>query len=180
MEFSEIKSKEQDSRPVGNRKRHTTRSITCPSVTCSGGYPSLGGGTISWPGRGYSILIWLGEYPSCPGWGVPYPDLAGGTPSWDWGTPGKGPRLSHWGNPQKGHGTSESIMGWRWGTTWVWTDKQTENITSCHTSYAGGKYQLSKFKTDTWAEWNKSDGKIFKQFMFDICCCGRLNVSKVN
>ena len=29
--------------------------------------------------------------------------------------PHKGPETSHWGTPQKGHGTSGSIMGWRWG-----------------------------------------------------------------
>ena len=34
------------------------------------------------------------------------------------------------GVPQKGHGTSGSIMGWRWGSPppRVWTDKQTEII----------------------------------------------------
>ena len=43
-----------------------------------------------------------------------------------------------WGTPQKGHGTSGSIMGWRWATSppppRVRTNKQTENITSRRTS----------------------------------------------
>ena len=55
--------------------------------------------------RGYPI----------PGQGVPYPGL--GVPHHWWGfTSRKGPGTSHWGTPQKGHGTSGSIMGWRWGT----------------------------------------------------------------
>ena len=40
--------------------------------------------------------------------------------------------------PKDMDGTSGSIMGWRWGTPRVWTDKQTENIASRRTSYAGG------------------------------------------
>ena len=51
--------------------------------------------------------------------GVPHP-----WPRWDWGTPpsgtvvppSKGPGTLHWGTSWKGHGTSGSIMGWRWGT----------------------------------------------------------------
>ena len=39
------------------------------------------------------------------------------------------------GYPQKGHGTS-GIMGWRWGT--LPGGGQSENITSCCTTYAGG------------------------------------------
>ena len=46
------------------------------------------------------------------------PDLAGGTPSLVSTVvpPAKGPGSSHWGTPGKGHGTSGSIMGWRWST----------------------------------------------------------------
>ena len=77
-----------------------------PSRSCAGG----GGGVyciLPWPvgvplvlagGGGTPILTWVGVIPSqaCP--------------------PGKGPLTSHWGTPQKGHGTSGSIMGWR--RTW--------------------------------------------------------------
>ena len=112
----------QESRPAGNRKRHTAGGITCPSVTCRGGG------------------------------GVPHPDLAG-----DWATPlgrdlkpvtgvpaakDMGPVEVLWDGdgvpPPKGHGTSASIMGWRWVPPRVWTNKQTENITSRCISYAGG------------------------------------------
>ena len=72
---------QQESPPVGNRKRHIACGITCPSVTCPRGVPQswLGeshpilatgvvphpdtavGRTSSWPGweRGYHILTWL-------------------------------------------------------------------------------------------------------------------------
>ena len=46
----------QESYPVGSRKRHTACGITCHSITCPGGTPSLAGG------------------------GVPHPDLTGGYP----------------------------------------------------------------------------------------------------
>ena len=45
---------------------------------------------------------------------VPHPRLGGGTPIM--GYPPSWPGTSRWGTPQKGHGTSGSIMGWRWGT----------------------------------------------------------------
>ena len=64
--------------------------------------------------------------------GYPHPDLAwGATPSLAGryhhrGVPPSWPGTSQWDIPQKGHGTSGSIMGWRsrWGTIapWVWTD----------------------------------------------------------
>ena len=118
--------------------------ITCPSIT----YPGV-------------------VYPILAGGGVPHPDLAGGypppgtevgTPCLELGTPPrKGPGTNHWDTPQKGYGTIGSIMGWRWsnpprkdmGPVKVLLEgdvvtppptpggRQTENITSRRTSYAG-------------------------------------------
>ena len=64
--------------------------------------------------------------------GYPHPDLAAGVPDHRRGCL----RVS----PQKGHGTSGSIMGRRWGNPppRVWTDKQTETIAVPHPSDAGG------------------------------------------
>ena len=63
------------------------------------------------------VLIWLG-YPHPDPAGVPpSPDLAGVPPRKDMGAV-----EVLWdgvGYPQKGHGTSRSIMGWRWGTPCV-------------------------------------------------------------
>ena len=83
--------------------------------------PHLVGVRYPSPGRGRVYPI--------PGQGTPHPDLAwGGIQSWPGGTssltgvphhgvpPRKGPGTSHWGTPWKRHGTSGSIMGWRWGT----------------------------------------------------------------
>ena len=89
---------------------------------------------LSWEG-GY-IHSWAGRYLilSLPV-GVPHPVLA----KWDWGTPGRDlepvtgvlPERTwdQWkyygmemGYPQKGHGTSGSIMGWRWGTPPYWCE----------------------------------------------------------
>ena len=94
-------------------------------------HPWLGGGSTP-------SLAGGGGYP-IPG--TPHSDLAEITPSLDWGVPilgyplsrsglplerelgpvtgvppGKGPGTSHWGIPWKGHNTSGSIAGWRWGT----------------------------------------------------------------
>ena len=60
-----------------------------------------------------------------PGWGYPRSVLAGGytRPVLARGTPSppgiavlpeKGPGTSYWGIPQKGYGTSGSMMEWRW------------------------------------------------------------------
>ena len=128
--FSDESRREQESPPAGNRKRRTARGITCPSITYSGG-----GGEVPHPWRGG---------------GVSHPDLAmgGGTPSW----PGGGyPILtwlgdtSPWDTPRKGHGTSGSIIGWRWGTPML-TGRHLENITSRRTTYAGGKNKSSAHK----------------------------------
>ena len=53
-----------------------------------------------------AVLSWGWGYP-IPGQEVPHT----GVPP-----PRKGPGTSHWGTPLKGHGTSGSIMGWKWGT----------------------------------------------------------------
>ena len=100
--FQKRTNKYQDSPPVGNRKRRITRSITCPSVICPGGYPIL---TLL--GR-YPTLTWLGTTPSCPGWGVHL------SCSWPGGYPilschgvpphpprNGGPGTSHWGTPME-------------------------------------------------------------------------------
>ena len=95
-------------------------------------YPGgRGGGTPSLAGGGYSI----------PDQGVGGPDLAGEYPilGRDLGPvigvpPGKdmGPVEVLWDGdglpPQKGHGTSGSIMGWRWATP-MGVNWQTETIT---------------------------------------------------
>ena len=72
-----------------------------PAVVLAGG-----GGTpvISWL-KGTLVLPWMG---------IPLP-RSGVSP---------GTVDQSLGYPQKGHGTSVSIMGWRWGK-----DKQSENIT---------------------------------------------------
>ena len=90
---------QQDSPIAGNRKRHHPWYNLSKHRTCPGGYPS-------------------------PGWGVPHPDLARGVLvlargyPWDWDTPHEGTWDQSLEYPQKGHGTSGSIMGWRWGTPW--------------------------------------------------------------
>ena len=126
-----------DSSPVGNRKRHTTCGITCPSVTFPGeaGTPSSPG----WVGvpvlvRGYPILSWLGGVTtSCLGWRHPIPSFPGGNPFLSWLGVNQG-RVPYLGLgyhpipstgvpterdldpvtgvplPQKGHGTS----GWKY------------------------------------------------------------------
>ena len=67
-----------------------------PHLSSEGGYPIPGQGTPPPTFR--------------PGWGSPHPDLAGSPLGRDLG-PVTGVPL-----PWKGHGTSGSIMGWRWGT----------------------------------------------------------------
>ena len=83
----------QESPSAGNRKRCTARAVTNPSITCRGG--------------GYSILSfsWIRGVPtlSCPRQKVPL-----SSPGW------KYPILPWPVDPQKGPGTSGSIMGWRW------------------------------------------------------------------
>ena len=44
----------QESPPAGNRKRRTTRGITCPRI-----YYPRGRGYLPWRGRGY--LLWMGK-----------------------------------------------------------------------------------------------------------------------
>ena len=79
-----------------------------------------------------------GDTPTCPGWGYPTQYWTGGTPEWVppwegvWNfyememrppPPQKkgGPVKVLWNGdvvpPQKGHGTSGSTMGWKWGTS---------------------------------------------------------------
>ena len=97
--------------------------LCCP---IKGGYPISGqGGTLSLAGG--------------------TPSLAGDTPFLAWGTPWKEPGT---GNPLwKGHGTSGSIMGWRWGSPPPPPNGgQTEKITSRCTSYAGGNNIEAKIK----------------------------------
>ena len=126
-------------------------SICCPILEGGGGYPIPGWGEgYPIPGQGgYPIPGWReypipgsGGYPIPGSGGTPY--LTGGTLSWDWGTPWEG-TWDQWlwyplGRdlwpvtgvpPWKGHGTSGSIMGWRWGNplpappppTQLWTDR---------------------------------------------------------
>ena len=97
------------------RNRHTTRHVAC---TCSAGLLIGGGGYPSpvLPRRSPSPGLGVPKDSSTPppprlGLGVYHPALDRGTPS----PLGKGPGTSHWGTPQRGHGTSGSIMGWRWG-----------------------------------------------------------------
>ena len=55
----------------------------------------------------------------------------------------KGPGISHWGTPWKGHGTSGSIMGWRWSKPpppGVDRHTHVKIVPSRRTTYAGGKY----------------------------------------
>ena len=91
--------------PVGNCKRHTTRTIACPSISypgergeggylpwLGGTYLGLGGTYLGWGvptlARGVPTLDW-GEYPPWRGvlpWGTPQPGLAGGYLPWTEGT----------------------------------------------------------------------------------------------
>ena len=102
-------------------RERTTRGVTFPSVTS----PRYGG-TPSWP-RLWSTMKW-GTPPHQdwgtptsgtgvpPGLGLGYPHLWLGYPYPElWYPLRKGPGTSHWSTPWKGHRTSESIMGWRWG-----------------------------------------------------------------
>ena len=121
------------------RKKHTARTYQVSHHLLSypgrGGTPSLAGEEgVPHPWLGV-LHSWLGAVPH-PWLGVPHP---GYTPSWpgqgvpcpgvpptlirDWGTPWEGTWDQSLGYPQKGHGTSRSIMRWRWGTPWVWTDR---------------------------------------------------------
>ena len=114
-----------------------------------------GGGTPSWPGWGripdpdlangigYPILSWSGRYSILGYPPPPESDLGpvtGVAPSKEHGTSGSimGWR---WGTPQKGHGTSGSIMKWRWSKPPPpLSPKQThtcENITSLRGRYQG-------------------------------------------
>ena len=112
----------QDSPPV----KRTACAVTCPGITSPPGeggipHPVLAGGhpILSWTGGGYFILFWMGG-------GGGYPNQ-----SWPKGRPScLGPILSQGPPPpQKGHGTSGSIMGWRWGLPPPPGCEQTENIT---------------------------------------------------
>ena len=95
----------------------------CCTILGVGGTVSLARVPLARPGQGTSLsrLGW-GAPLSGPGWGTPH------VQTWQ-GIPRKGPRTSDWGTPwgrdlkpvtgvpaQKGHGTSGSIMGWRWVT----------------------------------------------------------------
>ena len=97
----------------------------------------------------------------------PCPDQARGTPSQDRGFPGGPPRKDMgpvevlWNGdgvpPWKGHGTSGSIMGWRWGNPipQLWTNKQAETVIFPHPSDAGGdkndtiNFSVDGFQCDT-------------------------------
>ena len=92
-------------------------SICCP-IPAGGGVPHL------WTGEGvprgiptlaYQVLHLL-SYPG-GGRGTPSLDRGRGTPWLGWGRGPSWPGTSHWGTPSKWHGTSGSIIGWRWGTT---------------------------------------------------------------
>ena len=122
------------------RKRHIARRVAnTHSAVLSregGGVPqSSGGGGVpqscpgvgvpqSWAGRGIPVLSWLFQSSHVLSWGGGDPSDWSQVPSWGstsvpgggYLSPRKGPGTSHWGTPWKGHGTSGSIMGWRWGT----------------------------------------------------------------
>ena len=137
----------QESPPVGNRTRHTARSVTCSG----GGYPVLARGYPSpeWGGGGTSVLArgipqswwrgvpqyWLGEggYFS-PGGGYPCPEKDLRPETWK--------RTWDWGTPRKDLEPETRQRTWDCGIPRVWTDKQTENITFPHLSDAGGKYLI--------------------------------------
>ena len=110
---------------------------------------------------GYPVLrypIWTGVPPSWPGW-EGTPSLAGGypflvyPPGWvcqsGTGVPCEkdmgpvevlcvGDGVPLW----KGHVTSGSIMGWRWGIPYVWTDRQLWKQYRSHPSDAVGNKSL--------------------------------------
>ena len=108
-----------------------------PHPDLAGGYPIL-----SWRGRGTSS--WPGQGVPCPGWGVPHTSLPGTEVPprlglWYPPPPQKEPTTSH---SQKWHGTSWSIVGWRWGTPSPppcgQTDWRLWKHNPCRTTYAGG------------------------------------------
>ena len=122
-------------------------------------HPVLAVGISSCPGQGvpHSILSLARGYPLCGNgvhpclglgytlawdWGTPRRDLGlpgtGVPPIWDWGTPRRNlGQVTGYTTPQKGHGTSGSIMGWKWDIySQVWTDKL--KTLSSQPSDAGG------------------------------------------
>ena len=132
-----------------HRPPHRKYSLCCSTLgvrKAEGGWVSQFG--LGWRG-GYSVLSCPGlggggVSQSCHYQGVP---LSLGTPfdwvppAWDWGTiphlglgypirRGLGPVTGVL--PQKIHGNSGSVMGWRWDyppPPQRWTDKQSESIT---------------------------------------------------
>ena len=97
--------------------------VQYPSPVLPGGR-GMGTQVLSCPEESTPTWNWIPP----PGTGVP-PPKTGLPPLLDWGTPPLPPPRSDLGQitgvfPQKVHGTSGSIMGWRWGTPPpTWTDR---------------------------------------------------------
>ena len=102
------------------RKRHIDRGVSStPSTILSRGVPIPGqGGTPSQDGPGGTPIV---GYP----------------PSW--------PGTSHWDTPWKGHGTSGSIMGWRWDTFLERTWDQWK--------YYGMEMEMGYPPDQVWTDW---------------------------
>ena len=106
-----------------------------PSSPNGGGYPNP---VLT---RGYPNQEEQGT-PCWEGWGTPCWE-GWGTPCWEgWSTPtgkdGYYPPSGRMGLPLIGKDGAPLLGGW--GTPfWVWTDTQSENMTFCHPSDAGGK-----------------------------------------
>ena len=114
---------------------HTWLGEGVPPSWPGQGVPYQWGSTTTW---GTPILTWL-QGLGYPILGTTYPTPGTWVPperKWDqWKYYGM--QMSY---PQKGHGTSGSIMVWRWGTS-LGVDIQTpaKTIPSRRTTYAGGK-----------------------------------------
>ena len=134
-------------------------SLCCSVSRPGGGVPIqswTGGYAIQSGGMRYPSQVWMGVPPP-PGPGMGYPPSAGKVPPIGPGMEYPPPRHLEWGTPSlpgpgMGYHPPHLDLGWGTPPTWTWnvvhpppTPKvgqahTYENITSPHTSYAGGNY----------------------------------------
>ena len=179
MAWRNKNNNEQDSPPTWTQEAYrmlsTKYSLWC-LVSRGEGPPVL-----SWSGYPSSVLTW--GCPSCPGpggtWVPPLLPRTGVPPTWDCGTPclhlgtplertlnqSLGYPLERtwdqWkyygvGYPQRGHGTSVSIIGWRWVTPSGFGQTHTcENSTflNLRSDAGGNNWFQQRLRTQTCPVW---------------------------